>query len=115
MTRIPTPSPMTKPSRSRSKGREARVGVSLKPVERARAAAKPPRLTRSMQASEPPQTATSASPVRCGIADRLHAGGASGDRCTDGTLEAIADRDMTGREICEKGRHGEGREAPDPA
>src|SRR5439155_11957521 len=33
----------------------------------------------------------------CGIADRLHARGASGDRCTDGTLEAIADRDMTGR------------------
>ena len=38
---MPAPSPITKPSRSLSQGREARCGVSLKPVERARAAAKP--------------------------------------------------------------------------
>src|SRR5438874_13636696 len=44
----------------------------------------------------------------CGIADRLHARGASGDGRPDGTLEAVADGNMTGREICEKGRHGEG-------
>jgi hypothetical protein len=38
--------------------------MSLKPDESARAAAKPPRLTRSMQASAPPQIAISASPAR---------------------------------------------------
>ena len=45
-------------------GRDARSGMSLKPDESARAAAKPPRLTRSMQASAPPQIAMSASPAR---------------------------------------------------
>src|SRR5215218_1783966 len=44
----------------------------------------------------------------CGIADRLHARGASGNGRTDGTLEAVADGNMTGREICEKGGHREG-------
>src|SRR6266516_4509724 len=51
----------------------------------------------------------------CGIADRLHACGTGGDWCTYRSLEAVADRDMTGREICEEGRNGEGREAPHSA
>ena len=58
---MPAPSPMTKPSRSRSQGREARSGVSLKPVERARAAAKPATPMRQTAASAPPATITSAS------------------------------------------------------
>ena len=58
------PSLITKPSRSVSNGREARVGWSLKWVDSACAAAKLPRLTRSMQDSAPPQTAISASPLR---------------------------------------------------
>src|SRR6266567_7741075 len=57
----------------------------------------------------------SGSDETCGIADRLHARGAGGDWCTDRPLEAVADRDMAGREICEEGRHGEGREAPHSA
>src|SRR2546429_6566888 len=57
----------------------------------------------------------SGSDETCGIADRLHARGAGGDRRTDRPLEAVADRDMAGREICEKGRHGERREAPHSA
>ncbi|MEY9107649.1 hypothetical protein ABH999_003845 [Bradyrhizobium yuanmingense] len=48
----------------RSNGREARAGSSLKPLDSARAAAKPPTLTMSMQASAPPQIATSTSPDR---------------------------------------------------
>ncbi|MNP30554.1 hypothetical protein D3C76_1236320 [compost metagenome] len=55
---------MTKPSRSRSNGREARSGVSLNALDKARAAAKPARLTRSIAASAPPHTAISASPQR---------------------------------------------------
>ncbi len=55
---------MTKPSRPASKGREASSGRSLYPVERALAAANAPRLTRSMAASAPPHSATSASPER---------------------------------------------------
>src|SRR5262245_66629713 len=40
----------------------------------------------------------------CGIADRLYACGAGGDRCADRSLEAVADRDMAGCEICKEGR-----------
>lgn len=61
---MPAPSPITKPSRVRSKGRDARAGVSLKPVDKVFAAAKAPRLTRSIAASAPPHTAMSASPQR---------------------------------------------------
>jgi len=43
------------------------------------------------------------------------AGASGGDRRTDGTLEAVADGDMTGRVICEKRRHGERRGTPDAA
>src|SRR5882762_3230150 len=58
--RIPAPSPITKPSRSLSHGRLARVGSSLR-VERARIAAKPPTPIGVMAASEPPAIITSAS------------------------------------------------------
>src|SRR5215510_1571927 len=52
---------MTKPSRSLSKGREARWGSSLR-VESARIAAKPPTPIGVTAASEPPQIMMSASP-----------------------------------------------------
>ena len=52
---------MTKPSRSWSQGRDAFSGVSLKPVESARAAAKPAMPIRPSAASQPPATITSAS------------------------------------------------------
>src|SRR5580704_1708484 len=58
---MPAPSPMTKPSRSLSQGREARGGSSLKAVDSARAAAKPARPRRHTAASAPPHTMTSAS------------------------------------------------------
>src|SRR6059058_6552772 len=52
---------MTKPSRSRSKGREARAGSSLR-VESARMAAKPATDIGVMADSAPPQIIASASP-----------------------------------------------------
>ena len=58
---MPAPSPMTKPSRSRSNGREARCGSSLR-VESARMAQKPPTPSGVMAASLPPAIMTSASP-----------------------------------------------------
>ena len=61
---MPAPSPITKPSRCASNGRDACSGASLNAVPSALAAAKPPRLTRSMAASLPPHTAMSASPLR---------------------------------------------------
>ena len=51
---------MTKPSRLRSQGREARCGSSLR-VERARMAAKPPTASGVTTASVPPANMTSAS------------------------------------------------------
>ena len=60
---MPAPSPMTKPSRSLSNGRLARVGSSLR-VERARALPKPARAMGLIVASVPPVTMTSASPAR---------------------------------------------------
>src|SRR5271168_4788747 len=53
---------MTKPSRSLSHGREAREGVSLKPVDIARAAQKPHMPIGFTGASAPPAIITSASP-----------------------------------------------------
>jgi hypothetical protein len=53
---------MTKPSRSRSKGREACSGEALKAVDIARICEKPASVSRQIAASEPPATITSASP-----------------------------------------------------
>ena len=60
---MPAPSPITKPSRSLSKGRLARVGSSLR-VESARMAANPPTDMAVTAASAPPAIITSASPCR---------------------------------------------------
>src|SRR5438874_13338834 len=57
----PAPSPSTKPSRSRSQGRDAVDGSSLRP-DSARAEAKPPRPSGDTVDSAPPATITSASP-----------------------------------------------------
>jgi len=58
---MPAPSPSTKPSRSRSKGREALAGSSFL-SESALHAQKPPTPERFTQASAPPAIITSASP-----------------------------------------------------
>src|SRR5215470_19021538 len=58
---MPAPSPMTKPSRSASNGREALSGLSLR-VDNARIAANPPTPIGVTAASDPPQIMTSASP-----------------------------------------------------
>src|SRR6186997_3600435 len=54
---------MMKPSRSLSNGRLAPRGLSLR-VDKARSAAKPPRLIGVIAASEPPAIIASASPRR---------------------------------------------------
>ena len=58
---MPAPSPMTKPSRSLSKGREAFSGASLR-VLSARIEQKPPTPSGVIAASEPPAIIASASP-----------------------------------------------------
>ena len=57
------PSPITKPSRPRSKGREAPAGSSLR-SERATTAANPATAMGTIPASVPPHSATSAAPRR---------------------------------------------------
>src|SRR5205814_10201407 len=59
--KMPHPSPTTNPSRSRSKGRLAVAGSSLR-VERARIAANPPTPIGVIVASVPPQIIISAAP-----------------------------------------------------
>src|SRR3989442_922099 len=59
-TRIPAPSPRTKPSRSLSKGRLASAGESLR-IDRARSALKHATTNGLINASEPPAIMTSAS------------------------------------------------------
>src|SRR3989442_15269648 len=63
---VAAPSPITKPSRARSKGREARPGASLNAVERARSEQKPAKVRGVRLASAPPVITTSAWP------DRIH-------------------------------------------
>ena len=58
---MPAPSPSTKPSRSLSQGREARVGSSLR-VDIARIAQKPATEVGAEPNSAPPATIASASP-----------------------------------------------------
>ena len=58
---MPEPSPITKPSRSLSKGREAFSGASLR-VERARIEQKPATPRGVIAASEPPAIIATASP-----------------------------------------------------
>src|SRR5206468_10094203 len=58
---MPAPSPITKPSRSRSKGRDACTGSSLR-VDSARRAANPATLMGVIADSAPPQIIASASP-----------------------------------------------------
>ena len=62
-TRAAAPSPMTKPSRPASKGREAFSGSSLR-VDRAFMAAKAAIPTRVTAASLPPHTTESTRPAR---------------------------------------------------
>ncbi len=61
---MPAPSPITKPSRMASNGREARCGSSLHFVERARMALNAATGISPMPASAPPAIMTSASPRR---------------------------------------------------
>lgn len=61
-TRTPAPSPITKPSRASSKGRDAEVGSLFPEVDRAFSLPKPARLMASTQDSVPPAT--------CGPVDR---------------------------------------------
>ena len=77
---MPAPSPRMKPSRSRSNGRLARVGSSLR-VERAVRRLKPVTPNGWIMLCVPPESITSASPRRMisvRLADRLRAGGAGG-------------------------------------
>ena len=76
----PAPSPRMKPSRSRSNGRLARVGSSLR-VERAVRRLNPVTPNGWIMLCVPPESITSASPRRIDLgrlADRLRAGGAGG-------------------------------------
>src|SRR6185437_9052666 len=88
-TTAPAPSLSTKPSRSRSYGRDARCGASLNPVDSARQAAKPASEMRLTGDSVPPAT----------IADRMRTGRACRDDGVIGSLERMRDRHITGSEI----------------
>jgi hypothetical protein len=61
---MPAPSPITKPSRAASQGREARSGISAKPVDSALQALNPAMPISQIGFSAPPATITSASPAR---------------------------------------------------
>ena len=61
-TSIAAPSPITKPERAASKGREAAGGLELKDVVRERERSKPMKARGWMQDSEPPASITEASP-----------------------------------------------------
>src|ERR1700761_6584938 len=82
------------PARSRSYGREAFSGVSLKPVDNARAAQKPAIAKRQIGDSVPPATITSASPSAINrLASPIACAPVAHDGMV-GTLEALFDRDV---------------------
>ena len=102
---MPAPSPITKPSRSRSKGREARTGSSLR-VDSARMAAKPPTPSGVMAASLPPAIMASASPALDEperVPHRMRARRAGRARRRVGTLRTGPDRDPARRQVDDGG------------
>ena len=93
---MPAPSARMKPSRSRSNGRLARVGSSLR-VESARIEANPPRPMWVIAASLPPLTITSAQPAWISfraVADRVGRRGAGRRHRRARALESPLDRDL---------------------
>ena len=96
-TSTPAPSPITKPSRRASKGREM-------PARRRGAHRREGRLgERRERASAPPATTASASPgwiIRSGGADRVGAGGAGRHGAVRRAAQAVAHRDRAGAPRC---------------
>ena len=94
--KTPAPSARTNPSRSRSNGRLARVGSSLR-VDRALIEANPPRPMWVIAASLPPVTITSAQPVwmsLSAVADRIGRRGARRRHRRARPLQSPADREL---------------------
>ena len=112
---MPAPSPITKPSRSSSHGREARSGVSLKWVESARAAAKPATpepADRGLGAAGDHHVGIAERDQPAGVADRMRAGRAGGHDRMVRALEAEPDRDLAAHQVDQAGRDEERADPP---
>ena len=112
---MPAPSPMTKPSRSLSQGRDACSGVSLKAVrERARSgeAGDPEPADRGLGAAGDHDVGIAEPDHPGGVADRMGAGRAGGHDRVVRALEAEPDRDLPARQVDQGGRD---EERADPA
>ena len=113
----PAPSPMMKPSRSRSNGRLARAGSSLR-VDSARIAAKPPSPIGVIAASEPPAIIASAAPRRI-ISKASPMACAEAEQAVQvaefGPLGAEPDRDLPGGQVDDGRGNEERRDAARPA
>ncbi len=114
--RCRAPSPITKPSRVRSKGREACSGSSLR-GESAFMLAKPAIARGVMAASAPPAiidvgVAVLDGPVR--LADGVRGRGAGRDGAEVGPRQAVAHRHQAGRHVGNEHRDEEGGDASGP-
>ena len=108
---MPAPSPMTKPSRSASKGRSAFCGSSLR-VDSAFMASKPPMPSGVMVASVPPAIIASASPrwmIREASPMAWSPVAHADTIDVVGALGAVADGDVAGRHVRDDHRDEEGR------
>lgn len=114
MTNRPAPSPITKPSRPLSKGREAfrSVVVAAGQRPRRRETGETDAIDRCLRtATHGNVRLTCADQPGC-VADRLNPGGTGGNRCAQRPFEAMLDRYMTSREIDQKRWNGERRQTP---
>ena len=113
--RTPAPSPITKPSRSLSHGRDASGGRSLNPVDSAREAqnpAMPSSHTARLGAAGDHHVGVAPHDQPRRIADRVHAGGAGRHHGMVRALEAVFDRQMAGAEIDQRRGDEERRQPP---
>ena len=102
------PSPITKPARVASNGREARGGSSSSTTS-PRMAQKPARISGCRPASVPPASTASTSPRLISSAASPTAcepGGAGRDDCVVGTVDAERDRELAARGVDEHVRAG---------
>src|SRR4029450_13433008 len=110
--RAPAPSPITKPLRRASNGREASVGRSLNLVARAVIWPKAIRATWTKADSAPPATMAVASPWRMAWKARAMAGvggGHGGGGGEVGPAQAELHGDLAGGRVGHQLGHGEGR------
>jgi hypothetical protein len=115
ITSNPAPSPITKPSRPLSNGRDASLGgvvVAARQCPRCRETGKADPVDRRLRPAAHGNIRFAGADQSRRIANRLNPGGARSHRRAQRALQAVLNRHVAGCEIDQKRRDGERRQTP---